>query len=153
MDHEFSSASLETGIVGWDWFSLQLSNQTEIMVYLLREQGGQLNSASSGTVIDKSGKLQHLTKDDIRVEILDSWKSLRSKAVYPARWRLMIFPLSMELTITPNLSGQEMHTRSSTGVTYWEGSVSANGQAGRQPLKGVGYVELTGYVTAFKAPM
>ena len=39
--------------------------------------------------------------DDIRVDILDFWKSPRSKAVYPARWRLMIFPLSMELTITP----------------------------------------------------
>ena len=153
MDHEFSSAAREPGIVGWDWFSLQLSDQTEIMVYLLRKQGGQLNSASSGTFIDKSGKLRHLTNDDIRVDILDFWKSPRSKAVYPARWRLMIFPLSMALTITPNLSDQEMQTQASTGVTYWEGSVSVNGSAGRQPLKGVGYVELTGYLTAFNAPM
>lgn len=153
MDHEFSSAPLETEIVGWDWFSLQLSDQTEIMVYLLREQGGQLHSASSGTFIDKSGKPRHLTKDDIRIDILDSWKSPRSRAVYPARWRLMIFPLTMELTITPNLSDQEMLTSASTGVTYWEGSVSANGMADKQPIKGVGYVELTGYATAFKAPM
>lgn len=153
MDHEFSSASLEPGIVGWDWFSLQLSDQTEIMVYLLRKQGGQLHSASSGTFIDKSGKLLHLTNDDIRVDILDSWKSPHSKAVYPARWRLIIFPLSMELTITPNLSDQEMQTQASTGVTYWEGSVSLNGSAGRQPLKGIGYVELTGYLAAFSAPM
>ena len=153
MDHEFSSASPEPGIVGWDWFSLQLSDQTEIMVYLLRKQGGQLHSASSGSFIDKFGKRRHLTNDDIRVDILDSWKSPRSKAVYPARWRLMIFPLSMELTITPNLSDQEMQTQASTGVTYWEGSVSVNGSAGKQPLKGAGYVELTGYATAFNAPM
>lgn len=153
MDHEFSSAPLEPGIVGWDWFSLQLSDQTEVMVYLLRKQDGRLNSASSGTFIDKSGKPLHLTKDDIRLDILDSWESPRSKAVYPARWRLMIFPLSIELTITPKLSDQEMHTRASTGVTYWEGSVSVNGSAGQQPLKGVGYVELTGYAQAFSAPM
>ena len=153
MDHEFSSASPEPGIVGWDWFSLQLSDQTEIMVYLLRKKGGQLHSASSGSFIDESGKRRHLTNDDIRVDILDSWKSPRSKAIYPARWRLIIFPLSMELTITPNLSDQEMQTQASTGVTYWEGSVSVNGSAGKQPLKGAGYVELTGYVTAFNAPM
>lgn len=153
MDHEFSSAPLEPGIVGWDWFSLQLSDQTEIMVYLLRKQGGELNSASSGTFIDKSGKPRHLTKDDFRIDILDSWKSPRSKAVYPARWRLMIFPLSLELTITPTLSDQEMQTQASTGVTYWEGSVSVNGLAGKQPLKGVGYVELTGYAKSFSAPM
>jgi predicted secreted hydrolase len=94
-----------------------------------------------------------LTKDDFRIDILDSWKSPRSKAVYPARWRLMIFPLSLELIITPKLSDQEMQTQASTGVTYWEGSVSVNGSAGKQPLKGVGYVELTGYAKSFSAPM
>ena len=153
MDHEFSSASLEPDIVGWDWMSLQLSDQTEIMVYLLRERSGQHHSLSSGTFIDKSGKLRHLKKDDFRIDILDTWKSPRSKAVYPARWRLTIFPISIELTITPNLSNQEMHTRASTGVTYWEGSVSANGSAGERPLKGIGYVELTGYTKDFRAPM
>ena len=153
MDHEFSSASLESGIVGWDWFSLQLSDQTEIMVYLLRGHGGQLNPASSGTFIDKSGQGRHLTHKDIRIETLDSWKSPRSKAVYPSRWRLTIFPLSMALTITPNLADQEMNTGATTGVTYWEGSVLVNGTAGKQPIKGVGYVELTGYANAFNAPM
>ncbi len=153
MDHEFSSASLEAEIVGWDWFSLQLSDQTEIMVYLLRTKGGQFNSASSGTFIDKSGKPRHLAIDDIQIAILDSWESPRSKAVYPARWRLMVFPLSLELTITPNLADQEMLTSASTGVTYWEGSVSAKGTAGKQPIKGAGYVELTGYANAFNAPM
>ncbi len=153
MDHEFSTAPLEADITGWDWFSLQLADQSEIMVYLLRKQGGQLNSASGGTFIDTSGKPRHLTKDDFRIDILDFWKSPRSKAVYPARWRLLIFPLSVELTITPNLSDQEMQTQASTGVTYWEGSVSVNGSAGKHPLKGMGYVELTGYAQAFSAPM
>jgi predicted secreted hydrolase len=153
MDHEFSSAPLEPGIVGWDWFSLQLADQTEIMIYLLRKQGGELNAASSGTFIDKSGKRRHLTKDDFRVDIMDTWKSPHSKAVYPARWRLTIFPLSIELIITPKLSDQEMQTTASTGVTYWEGSVSVNGTAGKNPLKGMGYVELTGYAKAFSAPL
>lgn len=153
MDHEFSSAPLEPGIAGWDWFSLQLSDQTEIMIYFLRKQNGDPHSASSGTFIEPSGRSRHLTEEEIQIEVLDHWKSSKSQAVYPARWRLMIFPMSIELTITPKLSDQEMQTLTSTGVTYWEGSVSANGSAGKQPLKGWGYVELTGYAAAFKAPM
>jgi predicted secreted hydrolase len=153
MDHEFSTASLEPGIIGWDWFSLQLSDQTEIMLFLLRNEEGRFNPASSGTVIDVSGKPRHLTKDDFRVDVLDSWKSPRSQAVYPVRWRLTVFPLAIQLTIQANVSDQEMQTPATTGVTYWEGSISINGSVGKYPVKGSGYVELTGYAKSFNAPM
>jgi predicted secreted hydrolase len=153
MDHEFSTALLEPGIIGWDWFSLQLSDQTEIMLFLLRTEEGHLNQASSGTFIDSSGNPRHLTKDDFRVDILNSWESPRSQAVYPVHWRLTVFPLAIQLTATANLSDQEMRTQATTGVTYWEGSISINGSAGKHPVKGSGYVELTGYAQSFKAPM
>ena len=48
---------------------------------------------------------------------------------------------------------QEMQTPLSTGVTYWEGSVAADGSVAGQALQGRGYVELTGYAEAFSAPM
>jgi predicted secreted hydrolase len=153
MDHEFSTASLEPGIIGWDWFSLQLSDQTEIMLFLLRNEEGRFNPASSGTFIDVSGKPRHLTKDDFRVDVLDSWKSPRSQAVYPVHWRLTVFPLAIQLTIQANVSDQEMQTSATTGVTYWEGSISINGSVGKYPVKGSGYVELTGYAKPFNAPM
>ena len=153
MDHEFSTAPLEPGIVGWDWFSLQLSDQTEIMLFLLRNEEGRFNPASSGTFIDVSGKPRHLTKDDFRVDVLDSWKSPRSQAVYPVHWRLTVFPLAIQLTIQANVSDQEMQTPATTGVTYWEGSISINGSVGKYPVKGSGYVELTGYAKSFNAPM
>jgi predicted secreted hydrolase len=44
-----------------------------------------------------------------------------------------------------------MQTSASTGVTYWEGSVSAKGTKGGSPIAGQGYVELTGYVGPFAA--
>jgi predicted secreted hydrolase len=153
MDHEFSTAPLEPGIIGWDWFSLQLSDQTEIMLFLLRNEEGRFNPASSGTFIDVSGKPRHLTKDDFRVDVLDSWKSPRSQAVYPVHWRLTVFPLAMQLTLQANISDQEMRTPATTGVTYWEGSISINGSVGKYPVKGSGYVELTGYAQSFNAPM
>jgi predicted secreted hydrolase len=153
MDHEFSTASLEPGIIGWDWFSLQLSDQTEIMLYQFRNEKGGISSASSGTFIDPSGSARHLTIDEFSIEVMDRWKSPRSQALYPTRWRLTIFPLSIQLNIYSNLSDQEMQTPETTGVTYWEGSVSISGSAGKHPVRGSGYAELTGYAQSFRAPM
>ena len=153
MDHEFSTAPLEPGIIGWDWFSLQLSDQTEIMIFLLRKEKGGLSAVSSGTFIDVSGKPLHLTKEDFRVEILDKWESPRSRAVYPVHWRIRVFPLAMQLTVRANMSDQEMRTQGTSGVTYWEGSVSITGSVAEHPVSGKGYAELTGYARPFDAPM
>jgi predicted secreted hydrolase len=36
-------------------------------------------------------------------------------------------------------------TKESTRVTYWEGSVKVDGKSQGDPIKGMGYVELTGF--------
>jgi predicted secreted hydrolase len=51
MDHEFSSAPLEANLEGWDWFSLQLDDETELMAYLLRREDGSPSPVSSATLI------------------------------------------------------------------------------------------------------
>ena len=153
MDHEFSTAPLEPGLVGWDWFSLQLSDNTEIMIYLLRQKDGKPNPASSGTFIRSNGKTRHLSGHDIEVTVSGTWNSPNSGAIYPARWRLKIPSMFLDLNIAPNLADQEMRTSESTGVTYWEGSVSIRGFKGEIQIKGQGYVELTGYAKAFDAPL
>ena len=151
MDHEFSTAPLEPGIVGWDWFGLQLSDNTEIMIYLLRQKDGTWHPASGGTYVRSDGKTRHLSIQDIDATVLDTWKSASSGAIYPARWRLRILSPAMDLSVTPNLADQEMRTRESTGVTYWEGSVSVIGNKNRRWINGQGYMELTGYDRPFEA--
>ncbi len=154
MDHEFGTAFLEPGIKGWDWFSLQLSDRTEIMLFLLRTADGGINSVSGGTFIGPEGKTRAIgKKDEFAMTILDRWKSPHSKAVYPSRWRLRVLPYSLDLTIFSNLADQEMNTFKSTGVTYWEGSVSIRGTQNEDPITGQGYVELTGYAEDFDVPM
>jgi predicted secreted hydrolase len=153
MDHEFSTAPLEPGIKGWDWFSLILSDHTEVMIYLLRQKDGTYNAASSGTFVDTTGNSRHLTREEFKIDVLDTWKSPDSGGTYPSRWRLKVLPLSMDLSITSNLADQEMQTAASTGVTYWEGSVSLTGTTKGVKVDGVGYVELTGYAKAFDAPL
>lgn len=153
MDHEFSSAPLEADLVGWDWFSLQFNDNTELMIYLLRQDDGEYSPASSGTFVEPAGQVQHLSREMIEVEVLEVWESPRSAAIYPAQWRIRIKPLDLELIVLPTLADQEMLTPESTRVTYWEGSVSANGSIEGNALHGVGYVELTGYAKKFDAPM
>ena len=153
MDHEFSTAPLEPGIVGWDWFSLQLSDRTEIMIFLLREAKGLRNSASSGTFIAANGRTRHLSVDDFKLGTLDTWQSKKSGATYPSQWHMAIPSLSISLDIKSNLANQEMHTSGSTGVTYWEGSVSCRGKRNGRAITGAGYVEMTGYARPFDADL
>lgn len=146
MDHEFSSASLNPEIAGWDWFSLRLSDGSDLMVYLMREKDGGFSSVSSGTYVDSGGTVRHLAFEDLRVRPLDTWKSPRSGASYPSRWLLEVIPVDLRLEIVPNMNDQEVRSPESTRVTYWEGSVSAKGSKEQgTPLSGEGYVELTGY--------
>ena len=150
MDHEFSTAELQPGIEGWDWFSLQLDNGSDLMLYLLRQADGHLNPASSGTLVDKNGNTHHLSLDAFKIETLDTWQSPHSAGRYPSRWRLTVDIDDLQVFIESNLADQEMRTPGSTGVTYWEGSVSVGGQARGRPVKGKGYVELTGYAGGAK---
>jgi predicted secreted hydrolase len=145
MDHEFSTAPLEPGTVGWDWFSIQLADQTEIMIFLLRKEDGGLNPASSGSYIDASGALRHLDRNYFEINVLDTWKSHTSAAVYPCEWQIKIPLLGIDIRAASNLPDQEMRTAGSTGVVYWEGSVGVKGTKGGNPIDGNGYVELTGY--------
>ena len=153
MDHEFSTAPLQPGTTGWDWFSLQLDEQTDVMLYLLRQADGTVNPASSGTVVASTGRSLHLEHSDVRIRPLAYWTSPHTDARYPVKWHLHIPSLQLELTVAANLKDQEMRTLQSTNVVYWEGSVQAVGTRGGHPVEGVGYVELTGYARPFDAPM
>ena len=146
MDHEFSSAPLNPHLAGWDWFGLQLSDGSDLMVYMMREKDGNLSPVSSGTYVGADGKALHIGAGDFRVQALSSWKSPHSGAVYPASWLLEIVPLDLRLKIVPKMTDQELQTTESTRVTYWEGSVGVEG-TGKKDLRlyGEGYVELTGY--------
>ena len=60
-------------------------------------------------------------------------------------WTITIPALRIALTLDPLLDDQELVTRSSTRVTYWEGAVAAQGSFDGVAVRGEGYVEMTGY--------
>src|ERR1041385_4933671 len=50
MDHEFGSSQLRENQQGWDWFSIQLDNDTELMLYQMRRKDGTPDVTSSGSL-------------------------------------------------------------------------------------------------------
>ena len=150
MDHEFGSADLAEGLVGWDWFSLQLENNHEIMAYGLRRADGTFDTASSGTLVWPNGSSKSLSFEEIRVSVQDQWTSPVSGARYPSQWTFSIPSEEVDLKISPRMAHQELVTRRSTGVTYWEGAVDVTGLWKGRDIHGQGYVELTGYAEPYR---
>ena len=153
MDHEFSTAPLAEDISGWDWFSLQLDDQRELMFFLLRRKTGGIHPASAGTLIRPDGGATHLDHQDFQARVTRRWTSPATGATYPLDWDISLPGHGLALKLKSTIDDQEMVTTASTGVTYWEGSVSVSGQASGNPLMGKGYMELTGYADPAAPPL
>jgi predicted secreted hydrolase len=141
MDHEWGTTELGPRAVGWDWFSIQLDDQREVMFYHLRNKDGSVEPLSSGTLVEADGSYVPLALDQVKLEILEKWQSRVSPWTYPSRWRLVIPSANLDLHITPLVADQEMPS----SHTYWEGAVKIEGLSNGAPVMGSGYVELTGY--------
>jgi len=140
-DHEFSTSALSEGQIGWDWFSIQLEDNYELMVFQIRRADGTIDSYSSGTLITPTGETRHLNRDDFQIEVVDTWKSPETGAVYPSRWMISVPAEDLQLEILPYSADQEMNL----SYNYWEGAVRISGRYAGQEVRGNGYVEMTGY--------
>ena len=145
MDHEFGTSFLEAGQRGWDWFSIQLSDNRELMLYRLRREDGTRDPRSSGTLVDANGKTTHLADADFTLTPGTSTFKSKNGAVYPTEWTVSIPSQRLELRVTTPLADQELSLVKSTGIAYWEGIIDVNGQSGGQAVRGSGYLEMTGY--------
>jgi predicted secreted hydrolase len=153
MDHEFGSNQLAPAQVGWDWFALQLEDGTDLMVYQLRQIDGRPDPHSSGSLVRADGGVAYLRLDALRLEPLETWQSRASGGRYPIRWRIGAPAHRLDLTVQASFPEQELDTRGSTHVTYWEGSVTVSGTFEGRPISGRGYLEMTGYAAPFRQPL
>lgn len=140
LDREWSTSALAPYQAGWDWFSLQFEDGTELMYYQLRHKDGRIDPYSSGSRIDASGAKTHLGREDIELVALDHWQA-DDGVRYPARWRLTVRPLGKTFLIRPVLADQEVRH----SVRYWEGAVDVFAAESPDTAIAQGYMELTGY--------
>lgn len=145
MDHEFGSNQLAEHQVGWDWFSLQLDDGRDLMLYRMRLEDGGADPHSSGTLVERDGRARHLPSGAFTIEATGAWTSPKTGGVYPALWRVRVPGEGLDLIVEPVLADQELVTGGAAGVSYWEGAVRVNGASPGAAVTGHGYVELTGY--------
>ncbi len=145
LDHEWGPGSVGKETAGWDWFSVQLDDGRDLMLYLLRGVSGAPTRFTSGTLVERDGRSRPLSGADFTVETTARWKSPRSGADYPAGWRLLVPSAGLDLSVRPLVADQELVTDRSTFVTYWEGACEVRAASPSGPLAGKAYVEMTGY--------
>ena len=145
MDHEWFSNQLEGSQQGWDWFSIQLDNNTELMLFQLRRTDGSIDPHSAGTYIARDGRATHLKRADFELEPVAYWTSPKTGARYPSRWRIRVPAMQISLECTTAVPDQELAAEDNSTPTYWEGAVTYSGSA-----NGVGYLEMTGYTSPMR---
>src|SRR3982751_2594208 len=84
MDHEFGTSFLEPGQTGWDWFSIQLEDGRDLMIFQLRRSDGSVDPRSSGTLVQPDGTVVPVAfESGFRLDAGRTWTSPASGARYP----------------------------------------------------------------------
>ena len=129
-DHQWGDF-IAVGGGGWDWFAVNLDDGTDLTLSLVRDRGrdlpARLRHAGRARRHDAAPAGEAFT-----VEPIDQWTSPRSGATYPSGWRIQVPDEALDLIVTPTVLDQELDTRTTTGVIYWEGSQTVRGDRRRR---------------------
>ena len=141
-DQEWATNQLTEEQTGWDWFSMQFEDGSELMLFQIRLKQGGRDPFSHGTWIDAAGNATPIKNADFEIEPGRVWRSEETGGEYPVEWQVRIPKLGVDLAIEAAIDGQELVLRP---ISYWEGSVVGRGTRGGSAIFGRGYLEMTGY--------
>ncbi len=108
MDHEFFSHQLGANQSGWDWFSLQLQDRSELMLFRLRRSDGAIDPYSAGTFVDSQGHSRHLAAGDFTLTPGKTWTSAATGGRYPVEWTIVVPSLGFKAAVRTPLARQEI---------------------------------------------
>ena len=155
-DHEWSSAPMPPGAIGWDWLGLNLDDGGALMAFQLRGSSNELRSSSeprspnepvpavwsAAKLRRADGTLWQPARNTLGFAPQRHWTSPQGGR-YPVETRLTLGERTLHLR--PLFDAQELHAQT-MGNTYWEGAVTAHeGEGAGAKRVGRGYWELTGY--------
>jgi predicted secreted hydrolase len=143
-DHQWGDF-IAVGAGGWDWFAVNLNDGTDLLLSLVRDREGGYPLVYGELLALDGAYRRHLARSEFSVESTGSWTSRRTGIRYPAGWLISIPAERLRIELTPTVDDQELDTRETTGVIYWEGSQVVRASRDSRPLGGEAYVELTGY--------
>lgn len=139
LDREWGSSQLADNLDGWDWFSLQLDDGRDIMVYRLRTEDGEASRFSAGKVVHSDGDSRTLGPEDFTATPQREWRDAEGNA-WPVDWTVEIPSEDLALAVEARFDDQ----RWTGAVSYWEGAVTVR-DARSGEMVGRGYLELSGY--------
>ncbi|MEH2473811.1 putative secreted hydrolase [Nitrobacteraceae bacterium AZCC 2161] len=132
MDREYSSQPLASDQTGWDWLSLHLESGEKLMLFRLRQSGGE--NYFSGNWISQDGRSEQIASGEIIMTPTTTTEVAGRKI--PTAWRVGIAARDLAIETTPLNARAWM----GTSFPYWEGPIAFKGSH-----SGVGYLEMTGY--------
>ncbi len=141
MDHQWSD-TYDISKDFWNWFSIQLENNIELVCY---EYGHKGKSAALATIIYPDGKMESF--HDISIQPTQrKWRSAKTKAVYDLSWEIKIPQVKMEFSIESKVENHEMNF---LRINYWESPTKIAANINGKEIAGFGYMELAGRPSIF----
>jgi len=139
MDHQWMDSLSGRG---WDWFSVQLDNDTEIIFWQIINPDESIESLDMTIMFPDSSIYR---TEDLTVEKLDSWVSPETGNEYGILWRVREETHNLDLEIRTRYPEQEIRVFTDfVGVdfNFWEGGTTVSGRLDGQDVSGTGYAEL-----------
>ncbi len=140
-DHQWGDF-VSVGAGGWDWIALNLGDGTDMTASSVFDAAGEL-VLRYGTLVTAAGEVRRLDEEQLSTRSDGSYRSPSTGRVYPALWT--VFVDDYAIVTTPTVRDQELDTRATTGVIYWEGSQNVAATKAGAPVGGEAYVEITRY--------
>ena len=146
LDREWSTSVLGEHLQGWDWFSLQMDDGSNLMVFQLRRKDGERDPFDHGLLVRGDGT-QLLHGKDYTLQPTRYWRDTQGIS-WPVAWMLTLFAGQQDeievnaLPTTYLIEAMVDDQLMDVGIVYWEGIVAIT-RGGKSV--GRGYMELTGY--------
>ena len=140
MDHQWANAEFTKD--KWDWFSIQLNNNLELVCY-------QYSSGKNKSFLATLSYPNNRQTSATRVYITPKgkpWQSLKTKAEYPVEWQIEIPKFKIEISAKALVKHQEMVFGT---LNYWEGPLAVQAKVKGKRISGQGFAELFGYDSVF----
>jgi predicted secreted hydrolase len=139
MDQQWGQINVGGG-GGYDWFSMQLSNGQQYMLFFIRDKNGQIVETAGTRIADGGKDITYLTAASAGQQATGLWTSPATGITYGSGWKVTI--PGGRLTVTPDLRNQEVDLLKTQGTVYWEGDSTITGKINGATVSGDGYTEL-----------
>jgi len=130
MDHQWGNWN-DREFNKWYWYSIQLADNTEIMIFEFRRMGRVVSPVCD--VVLPDGTTRHNLSYEI--EPLKTWVSSETGRSWSLGWKIRIPELSADLLMKPDMDDQEV-TKS-----LWEGVCKVDGTMNGKPARGLAFYE------------